>query len=76
MINLPLENGVLTTRLLTALEGNPYLARRNLRFETSDGRVTLLGKVSTYFQKQQAQETVRHIDGVDEIDNRLEVCSM
>jgi osmotically-inducible protein OsmY len=69
MINMPLND-----RVLTALERNPYLARRNLRFETSAGRVTLLGVVNTYYQKQQAQETVRHVDGVDEIENKLEVC--
>lgn len=69
MIEMPLND-----RVLTALERNPYLARRNLRFETSAGRVTLLGVVNTYYQKQIAQETIRHIDGVDQIDNRLEVC--
>ena len=66
----------LDDRVFTALERNPYLARRNLRFETSAGRVTLLGVVNTYFQKQMAQETIRHIDGVDQIDNKLEVCWM
>jgi osmotically-inducible protein OsmY len=69
MIDMPLND-----RVLTALERNPYLARRNLRFETSAGRVTLLGVVNTYYQKQQAQETIRHVDGVDEIENKLEVC--
>jgi osmotically-inducible protein OsmY len=69
MIDMPLND-----RVLTALERNPYLARRNLRFETSAGRVTLLGVVNTYYQKQQAQETIRHVDGVHEIENKLEVC--
>ncbi len=69
MIDMPLDN-----RLFTALEGNPYVGRRNLRFETSDGRVTLRGVVNTYFQKQMAQEAIRHVDGVAEISNELEVC--
>jgi len=69
MIDMPLDD-----RVLTALERNPYLVRRNLRFETSAGRVTLRGVVNTYFQKQMAQESLRHVDGVDEIDNELEVC--
>jgi osmotically-inducible protein OsmY len=69
MIEMPLE-----TRVCTALEGNPYIARRNLRFETSEGRVTLRGVVTTFFQKQMAQEAIRHIDGVAEITNELEVC--
>lgn len=69
MIDMPLDS-----RVCTALERNPYLARRNLRFETSDGRVTLRGVVNTYFQKQMAQEAIRHVDGVAEIANELEVC--
>jgi len=64
----------LDDRVLTALERSPYIARRNLRFETSAGRVTLKGVVNTYFQKQMAQEALRYIDGVDEIANELEVC--
>ncbi len=70
MISIPLED-----RVLTALERNPHVARRNLRFETSEGRVTLRGVVRSYFQKQMAQEALRHIDGVHEIANELEVAS-
>jgi osmotically-inducible protein OsmY len=69
MIDMPLDE-----RVLTAIECNPYLTRRNLRFETSDGRVTLRGIVGTYFQKQMAQEAIRHVAGVHEIANELEVC--
>jgi osmotically-inducible protein OsmY len=70
MIDMP----PLNDRVLTALERNPYLAHRNLRFETSSGRVTLKGVVGTYFQKQMAQEAIRYVDGVSEIANELEVC--
>ncbi len=68
MISIPLED-----RVLTALEGNPHVARRRLRFETCEGRVTLRGVVGSFFQKQMAQEALRHIDGVHEITNELEV---
>jgi osmotically-inducible protein OsmY len=68
MIEMPLDD-----RVLTALERNPYVSRRNLRFETSSGRVTLKGVVRSYFQKQMAQEAVRHLEGVQEIANELEV---
>lgn len=68
MISIPLED-----RVLTALERNPHVARRNLRFETCEGRVTLRGVVGSFFQKQMAQEALRHIDGVHEIANELEV---
>jgi osmotically-inducible protein OsmY len=65
----------LDDRVLTALERNPYLAHRNLRFETKQGRVVLRGVVNTFFQKQMAQESLRHIEGVAEIANELEVAS-
>ena len=68
MIDIPLERQV-----FSALEQNPHTARRNLRFETSQGRVTLRGVVSSYYQKQMAQEVVRQVDGVDAIANELEV---
>lgn len=63
----------LDDRVLTALERNPYLMHRNLRFETHQGRVILRGVVNTYFQKQMAQEALRHVEGVAEIANELEV---
>ena len=56
-----------------AIEQNPYLPRRELRCETNDGRVILRGRVRSFFEKQMAQETVRHIDGIVSIENCLEV---
>jgi osmotically-inducible protein OsmY len=63
----------LDERIISALENNPYLNRRNLRFETHEGRVILRGEVSTFFQKQMAQESLRQVEGIDEIANELEV---
>jgi osmotically-inducible protein OsmY len=68
MIDAPLDD-----RVLTALERNPYVSRRNLRFEIHQGRVTLQGVVGSYFQKQMAQEAIRRVEGVEEIANELEV---
>jgi len=68
MIDMPLDD-----RVLTALERNPHVRKRNLRFETDQGRVVLRGVVGTYYQKQMAQEAIRHIDGIHEIANELEV---
>ncbi len=56
-----------------AMKNNPYISRRNLSCETNGGRVILRGRVQSYFQKQMAQETVRHIDGIVSIENCLEV---
>ncbi len=60
--------------VLSALENSPHVPLRNLRFEASQGRVVLRGVVRSYFQKQMAQETLKALDGVDEIENQLEVC--
>lgn len=60
-------------RIDEAIATNPYLQGRKLRFETIGSRVTLHGQVNTYFQKQMAQELLKHVEGVEEIDNSLEV---
>ncbi|MBM3998512.1 MAG: BON domain-containing protein [Planctomycetes bacterium] len=56
-----------------AIQSSPYLVGRRLRFEMKDGHVVLQGCVGSYFQKQMAQEAVRRIDGVERIENQLEV---
>ena len=63
----------LADRVDAAILTNPYLTGRTLRFETDGGRVILQGQVGTYFQKQMAQEMVRRVEGVELIDNCLEV---
>jgi osmotically-inducible protein OsmY len=70
-IDIPLDD-----KVLIALERNPHLLGRTLRFETESGRVTLRGTVRTYFQKQMAQEALRRVEGVDEIYNELEVAAI
>ncbi len=71
-IELPAQTP-LEEKVLDALERNPRLANRQLRFEAEEGRVTLRGSVRTYFEKQIAQETIRRIDGIQQICNELEV---
>ena len=63
----------LDDKVHSALQANPYFSGRSLRFETESGRVTLRGVVRSYFQKQMAQEALRHVEGIHEIHNELEV---
>jgi osmotically-inducible protein OsmY len=63
----------LDSLISSTIERNPHLMRRNLRFETHEGRVVLRGVVSSYYQKQMAQEALRRLKGVDHIENHLEV---
>jgi len=64
----------LADRVTSLLERNPYISHRNLRCEAADGRVVLRGVVRSYYQKQMAQEMLKTVDGVNEIENQLEVC--
>lgn len=63
----------LAERLDSAIQTNPYFFARKWRFETEGGRVILQGPVSSFFQKQMAQEVVRRVAGVERIENQLEV---
>jgi osmotically-inducible protein OsmY len=63
----------LADRVDQAIQTNPYVDGRTLRFETDGGRVVLQGRVKSYFQKQMAQEVIRRVEGVEQIDNCLEV---
>ena len=70
-LDIPLDD-----KVHAALEQNPHLAGRNLRFEAEQGRVTLLGTVRSYYQKQMAQEALREVDGIAQIYNELEVVAL
>lgn len=63
----------LPERVAQAIQMAPHLSQRRLRFETHDGHVVIRGTVSSYFQKQMAQEALRNLEGVRAIDNELEV---
>ena len=56
-----------------AINSSPYVDQRKLRLEAHDGCVILRGTVNTYYQKQMAQEALRNVAGVEEIENELEV---
>jgi osmotically-inducible protein OsmY len=63
----------LAHRIDQAIQANPYVKGRTLRFETDGSRVVLQGSVMSYFQKQMAQEAVRRVEGVEQVENCLEV---
>ena len=64
----------LKEQTVRALQGNPHLSKNyRLDVREKEGHVMLLGTVGTYFQKQMAQEVVRSLEGVEHIENCLEV---
>jgi osmotically-inducible protein OsmY len=60
-------------RIHDALMTNPHVPSHQVRVEAEEGRVVLKGNVTSFFQKQMAQEAVRRVDGVQQIDNLLQV---
>ena len=65
----------LHNRVTDVLRNNPYLSGATVRLESHEGHVTLRGHVGSFFAKQMAQESLRRVDGIDAIDNKLEVAS-
>lgn len=63
----------LDAKISEAINNDPYVGQRQLRFESHDGRVILRGDVTSYYQKQMAQEALRRVDGVSAIENQIEV---
>lgn len=70
---MPACEPTLAERVDRAIQTNPYISGRTLRFETDGSRVVLQGSVRSYFQKQMAQEAIRRVEGVEQIENCLEV---
>ncbi len=46
---------------------------RCLRIDEENGRLILQGKLPSFYLKQQLQAALRDVEGVREIDNRVEV---
>jgi osmotically-inducible protein OsmY len=63
----------LIDRAQLALRQSPHLMARNVQLVADQGRVILRGVVRSYFQKQMAQEALRRIEGVESIENHLQV---
>ena len=63
----------LTQRLDAALAECPHVRAGDVVCLADQDRVLLQGHVPSYFAKQMVQETLRRLDGVQQIDNQLEV---
>lgn len=70
---MTLANQPLAQQVYDAIFHNPHLNHRRMHVKAKEGRITLNGSVESFFEKQIAQEALRNIDGVQLIDNQLEV---
>lgn len=56
-----------------ALANQLFHLRQHLTCEFREGLLLLRGRVSSYYQKQVAQEAVLHLEAVDQVVNQIEV---
>jgi osmotically-inducible protein OsmY len=59
--------------LESALSASPHVPRHRVRLEHRDGRVVVRGRVASYYQKQMTQEALLRVEGVEQLENQLEV---
>lgn len=55
------------------LNGQPYPALKRVTCEFHDGLLILRGSLPTYYLKQVAQTAVAELDGIQQIENQIEV---
>jgi osmotically-inducible protein OsmY len=55
------------------LRSNPYLALKTVSCDWLDGVLVLRGCLPSYYLKQIAQEAVASLEGVERIDNQIQV---
>ncbi len=70
---MPTTTASLVQQIQSAVVHNPHLNHRKMHIKTKKGRVVLEGTVQTFFEKQMAQEALRKIEGIDSIENQLQV---
>lgn len=55
------------------LAHHPHLGRRKLRCRAESDRVVIEGEVNSFYEKQLAQEALREVQGIEQVENQLEV---
>lgn len=57
------------------MHDTPFLDLRQISCDYHEGVLVLRGRLPSYYLKQMAQELVIHLDGIDNIENRIQVIS-
>ncbi len=70
---LPLESEVYLRQAEKALRGQCHLRQYPVRLQCTETGLQLDGEVSSFYEKQMAQEALRQFDAQIAIDNQLEV---
>jgi osmotically-inducible protein OsmY len=69
---LTAEDGLRRT-LEKALLASPHIPRHRIRLEHHEGHVVVRGAVDSYYEKQMTQEAILRVEGVERLENQLEV---
>jgi osmotically-inducible protein OsmY len=69
----PTDQAKITELAETRLRSDPYRALKNVSCDWRDGVLVLRGPLPRYYLKQVAQEAVASLEGVERIDNQVEV---
>jgi hyperosmotically inducible periplasmic protein len=67
------DDKVLTARIKTAMATDPEVSARQVNVDVRQGVVLLGGFVDTADEKARAADIARKVEGVDRVDNQLEV---
>jgi hyperosmotically inducible periplasmic protein len=68
-----LSNASITAKVKSRLAQDPAINALYVNVDTSEGRVTLSGKVALPEQKAEAEKVARETDGVRDVVNQLQV---
>jgi hyperosmotically inducible protein len=68
-----LSDTAISTKVKAKITGDPELNPFNINVDTKDGVVTLRGTVKSEESKQEAEEIARETEGVERVQNMLEV---
>jgi hyperosmotically inducible protein len=67
------DDGTVASNVRTALRTEPMLADRNIDVRCMDGTVQLSGAVKNPDQRQRAEGLAREVEGVKQINNKIEL---
>ena len=66
-----IDDSVITTKVKAALLAEKNLKSLDVSVKTTDGVVTLSGKVVSSAQIEQAEDVAKHVEGVKDVHNSL-----
>jgi hyperosmotically inducible protein len=73
VVNEAMDNVTITAKVKSQLAGDPAINALFVNVDTSNGQVTLSGKVALAGQKAEAEKVARQVDGVKSVVNQLQV---